>query len=438
MAEGLNIVSWGMALRAGSLLSVRFHGGKKTTKTLEIFGDATHAKIAAHWRGVSGIRTFPNVSARDNWDQEKQAVFLYGVLAEVDPSAERRALFKRLAREAESQAAIWESELRRSGGVPPGYRPSVRTRVVAGLVRRLGVARMRRVLSAMKVRGMSIFESAPPPAAPSPPSPSPSPSPARAPGVGGAAVASHPMPHRIEDIREDIGRRHRNVASAHGGTLRAAVFGVNDGLVSNASLIFGIAGATADRHIIALSGVAGLLAGAFSMAAGEYVSMRSQREMFERQIAVEREELAQYPVEEAAELAVIYEARGLPRADAERVAQAIIANPASALDTVAREELGLDPSELGSPWGAALSSFLAFAGGALIPLSPFVLPFWAAAPGTAMKVSIGLAGAALFGVGAAISLFTGRRALWAGLRMLLIGGAAATATNLIGRLFGVQ
>lgn len=249
------------------------------------------------------------------------------------------------------------------------------------------------------------------------------------------------MPHRIEDIRDDIGRRHRNVASAHGGTLRAAVFGVNDGLVSNASLIFGIAGATADRHLIALSGVAGLLAGAFSMAAGEYVSMRSQREMFERQIAVEREELAQYPVEEAAELAVIYEARGLPKADAERVARAIIANPASALDTVAREELGLDPSELGSPWGAALSSFLAFSGGAMIPLSPFVLPFWAGAGGAAnaaLKVSIGLAGAALFGVGAAISLFTGRRALWAGLRMLLIGSAAAAATNLIGRLFGVK
>jgi VIT1/CCC1 family predicted Fe2+/Mn2+ transporter len=293
---------------------------------------------------------------------------------------------------------------------------------VAGLVRRLGVARMRRVLAAMKVRGMSIFEAGPPQAAA---------------GVARADSAPHPMPRRIEDIREDIGRRHRNVAGAHGGTLRAAVFGVNDGLVSNASLIFGIAGATADRHLIALSGVAGLLAGAFSMAAGEYVSMRSQREMFERQIAVEREELAQYPIEEAAELAVIYEARGLPKLEAQRLANAIIANPASALDIVAREELGLDPSELGSPWGAALSSFLAFSGGALIPLLPFVLPFWAGAAGGAMRVSMALAGAALFGVGATISLFTGRHALWGGLRMLLIGSAAATATYLIGRLFGV-
>ncbi|HET6146813.1 MAG TPA: VIT1/CCC1 transporter family protein [Polyangia bacterium] len=319
---------------------------------------------------------------------------------------------------------IWEAEIRRSGSTPPAYRPSVRAHVVAGLVRVLGVERMRRVLAAMKVRGMSIFEPGPPTV-----------------GAGPEGQAQHPMPRQMADIREDIGRRHRSVAGAHGGTLRAAVFGVNDGLVSNASLIFGIAGATSDRHLIALSGVAGLLSGAFSMAAGEYVSMRSQREMFERQISVERDELARYPVEEAAELAVIYEARGLPRADAERVASTIISNPATALDTVAREELGLDPSELGSPWSAALSSFLAFAGGALLPLLPFILPFRAGPGGAAMgamKVSIGLAGTALFGVGATISLFTGRRALWGGLRMLLIGGAAALATNLIGRLFGVQ
>jgi VIT1/CCC1 family predicted Fe2+/Mn2+ transporter len=354
------------------------------------------------------------MGAANSWKQEKEAVFLYGVLADVETSPDRRQLFQNLAREAESQAMIWETELRRSGAVAPPYNPSVRARVVERLVRRFGAQRMRAVLSAMKVRGMSIYGRAPS-------------------GYGpGSETAQdrHPMPKSVEDI----GRRHRSVAGAHGGTLRAAVFGVNDGLVSNASLIFGFAGATADHHIIALSGVAGLLAGAFSMAAGEYVSMRSQREMFERQIAVEREELAQYPAEEAAELALIYEARGLPKDDAERVARTIIANPESALDTVAREELGLDPSELGSPWGAALSSFLSFSGGALIPLLPFVTGMGAAA----LKVSIGLAGAALFAVGAMLSLFTGRGALRGGLRMLLIGGAAGAATNLIGRLFGVK
>ena len=354
------------------------------------------------------------MSLADSWNQEKEAVFLYGVLADAETSPDRKQLFQKLAIEAASQAMIWETELRRSGATAPPYSPSVRARFVARLVRRFGAERMRGVLSAMKVRGMSIYGSQPP-------------------GAGTESESTHnrhPMPKSIEDI----GRRHRNVAGAHAGTLRAAVFGVNDGLVSNASLIFGFAGATNDHHLIALSGVAGLLAGAFSMAAGEYLSMRSQREMFERQIAVERDELAQYPAEEAAELALIYEARGLPKKDAVRVAQTIIANPESALDTVAREELGLDPSELGSPWGAALSSFLSFAGGALIPLLPFITGMGA----SALKISIGIAGAALFGVGATLSLFTGRSALRGGLRMLLIGGAAGAATNLIGRLFGVK
>jgi VIT1/CCC1 family predicted Fe2+/Mn2+ transporter len=361
------------------------------------------------------------MSAVDSWKQEKEAVFLYGVLADAESSPDRRQLFQKLSVEAEAQATIWEAELRRSGvASPPPYSPSARARVVARLVRRFGPERMRGVLSAMKVRGMSIYGGAAPHARAAP-----------ATDQGSETAPNrHPMPKSVEDID----RRHRSVAGAHAGTLRAAVFGVNDGLVSNASLILGFAGATADHHIIALSGVAGLLAGAFSMAAGEYVSMRSQREMFERQIAVERDELAQYPVEEAAELALIYEARGLPKQDAERVARTIIANPESALDTVAREELGLDPDELGSPWGAALSSFLSFSGGALIPLLPFVTGAGAAA----LKISIGLAGAALFAVGATLSLFTGRSALRGGLRMLLIGGAAGAATNLIGRLFGVK
>ena len=341
-------------------------------------------------------------------------MFLYGVLADVETAPDRRQLFQKLAREAETQAMIWETEMRRSGATAPKYRPSARARVVARLVRAFGTRRMRGVLSAMKVRGMSIYQPRPP----------------RDAGGEDGLPARHPMPKTVEDI----GRRHRSVAGAHGGALRAAVFGVNDGLVSNASLIFGIAGATADPHLIALSGVAGLLAGAFSMAAGEYVSMRSQREMFERQISVERAELAKYPVEEAAELALIYEARGLPKDDAARVARTIMSNPDNALDTVAREELGLDPSELGSPWGAALSSFLAFSGGALIPLLPFIVGLGA----VALKVSIALAGAALFSVGAMLSLFTGRGSLRGGLRMLLIGGAAGLATNLIGRLFGVK
>ena len=201
------------------------------------------------------------------------------------------------------------------------------------------------------------------------------------------------------------------------------MFGVNDGLVSNASLILGVAGA--DRRSprsSRVSGVAGLLAGAFSMAAGEYVSVRSQREMFERQIAAERDELAQYPAEEAAELALIYEARGLPEERRRaRGAQRIIANPAYALDTLAREELGLDPGRARLAVGRGAVVVLSFAGGALVPLLPFVARRAARARSRSRSA---LTAAALFGVGATISLFTGRGALRGGLRMLLIGAAA--------------
>jgi VIT1/CCC1 family predicted Fe2+/Mn2+ transporter len=347
------------------------------------------------------------MSALDSWTQERQAVFLYGVVAAAESSPERRALFERLAREADSQASIWAEELRRAGApAPPPFVPGARARLVAALVRKLGPSRVRPILAAMKVRGMSIY------------------------GAPADPVDEHAMPRSIEEV----GRRHRGVGGAGGVNLRAAVFGANDGLVSNASLVLGVAGATADHHLIVVSGVAGLLAGAFSMAAGEYVSMRSQREMFERQIAAERDELARYPNEEAAELALIYEARGLDKEEAARVAKSLIANPQSALDTLAREELGIDPQQLGSPAAAALSSFLSFAGGALVPLLPFLL----GAGSAALGATIGLTGVALFAVGATISLFTGRGALRGGLRMLLIGAAAAATTFVIGHALGVK
>jgi VIT1/CCC1 family predicted Fe2+/Mn2+ transporter len=231
---------------------------------------------------------------------------------------------------------------------------------------------------------------------------------------------------------EEVGGRHRGVGS--GGNLRAAVFGVNDGLVSNTALIMGVAGAAAEPAMVLLTGIAGLLAGAFSMAAGEYISMRSQKEMYEYQIGLERDELDEYPEEEAEELALIYHARGMELPEARKVAAELMADPEHALDTLAREELGLNPDDLGSPWGAAISSFLAFGAGALVPLLPFILDLGPAA----VAVSAGLAGAGLFGVGAVLSLFTGRNAFWSGLRMLAIGGGAGAATYLIGGVLGVQ
>ena len=334
----------------------------------------------------------------EGWREEKRSAYLYRAMAEAEAGTPRAELFRGLAVEAENQAGIWARLA--SAGVTE-YAPDLRARMVAALVRRYGPRPLRSVLVAMKVRGLSVYSHA-------------------APG--------HPLPTTLEEV----GKRHRGVSG--GGNLRAAVFGVNDGLVSNASLILGVAGASANNSIILLSGVAGLLAGAFSMAAGEYVSVRSQREMFEHQIGLERDELAQYPEEEAEELALIYAARGLAREDALKLAKAIIADPAQALDTLAREELGLNPEELGSPWGAAIFSFLSFAAGALAPL----LPFLALGGDRALPVSIGITALALFAVGAAISLFTGRSALRDGLRMLAIGAAAGGLTYAIGRMLGVS
>jgi VIT1/CCC1 family predicted Fe2+/Mn2+ transporter len=339
-----------------------------------------------------------NGHSNEGWHEEKRSAYLYRAMAAAEAGTPRAELFRGLAVEAEGQAAIWARQI--AGGVPE-YAPDLRARLVAALVRRHGPRPLRSVLVAMKVRGLSVYSHA-------------------APG--------HPLPTTLEEV----GKRHRAVSG--GGNLRAAVVGINDGLVSNASLILGVAGASANSSVILLSGVAGLLAGAFSMAAGEYVSVRSQREMFEHQIGLERDELAQYPEEEAEELALIYAARGLSRADAQKLAKAIITDPAQALDTLAREELGLNPEDLGSPSGVAIFSFLSFAAGALVPL----LPFLALGGERALIVSIAFTAVTLFGVGAAISLFTGRSALRDGLRMLLIGAAAGALTYAIGKLLGVS
>jgi VIT1/CCC1 family predicted Fe2+/Mn2+ transporter len=342
------------------------------------------------------------MSARESWGHEMESVFLYRVVAEAEPADDRRALFNRLAGEAEAQAAIWADEIQKTDGrAPGGYVPPTRARVVAALVRRFGPRRMKSVLAAMKVRGMSIYSTS-------------------------AHPAGHPMPHSVSEI----GRRHRGGIA--GGNLRAAVFGASDGLVSNACLILGVAGAAGEGRAVLVSGVAGLLAGAFSMAAGEYISVRSQREMFEHQIGAERDELAKYPHEEAAELSLIYQARGLGKEDADRMSDRIVANPGYALDALAREELGLDPGSLGSPVGAAVFSFMAFAVGAALPLAPFVVGRGLGA----LIAAIAVTSVALFGVGCVTSLFSGRDAVRGGLRSLLIGAAAGAVTYGIGRLLG--
>lgn len=337
---------------------------------------------------------------RDSWLEEKRSAWLYRIVAQCEHGTTRESLFNELAQSADDQAEIWLNTIVQHGGPPPKpYRPDLRTRIVAQLTRTFTPRSMRGVLAAMKVRGMALYTQVPP----------------------------RSTPTHIDDI----GKRHHKGVS--GNALRAGVFGVNDGLVSNAALIYGIAGASQEPTIIVLTGVAGLLAGAFSMASGEYVSVRVQREMFEYQIGLERDELEKYPQEEAAELALIYAAKGMPVDEAKRVAEKLMEDPERALDTLTREELGLNPDELGSPWVAAISSFAAFTSGASLPLLPFLFGH-----GNALAASIALTALGLFAVGASMSLFTGRHALLSGLRMLGIGGAAGLATYFIGTWLGVK
>ena len=339
----------------------------------------------------------------ESWTEEQRSAYLYRACADAEAGTVRAELFRRLAGEAEAQAAIWRAQLTAKGHPPPGpFVPDTRAKLVAAMVRHLGPKRLKAVLAAMKVRGMAVYGTTA----------------AREPGHGAPAIAG--------------GVEHRHRGLSGGGNLRAAVFGVNDGLVSNASLILGVAAASPDPHVVVLTGVAGMAAGAFAMAAGEYVSVRSQRELYEYQIGLERDELDQYPEAEAQELALIYAAKGLPKKEAMRVAQKIVADPDHALDTLAREELGLNPDELGSAWGAAASSFMSFAAGALLPLLPYLM----SARG-ALGWSIGVTAVALFGVGATLSLFTGKNAWISGGRMLALGALAGTITYCIGRLFGV-
>jgi VIT1/CCC1 family predicted Fe2+/Mn2+ transporter len=238
---------------------------------------------------------------------------------------------------------------------------------------------------------------------------------------------------RQEALRELKRMKEHHGEGAAGGRLRAAIFGINDGLVTNASLVVGVAAADPGRQVIILAGLAGLVAGAFSMAAGEYISMSVQRELFESQIALEREELNNDPEHEHHEVSVIFRAKGLPLEDAERIADHVMAQPEVALDFMAREELGLNPDDLGSPWGAAISSFLAFAGGAAVPLLPYIFLSGTAA----MLAALVLAGIVIVTVGGFTAQLTSRPVLFGATRAFGIGAIATGMTYLVGRVVGV-
>jgi len=330
----------------------------------------------------------------DNWKDELQSAFLYRTLAEVEKNSPQSRLFSQLAEEAENQARIWADPL-------PAWSPNLRLKIISRLIRILGPKPILPLLAAHKVRGLSIY--------------------------------THPLAtHLKAQSTEEIGSRHRH--HSNGGNLRASIFGINDGMISNTLLILGFAGAAMENDDILLAGTAGLLAGAFSMAAGEYISVRSQKEMLESQIALEREELEKYPEEEAGELALIYTAKGMDPQDAEKLAQKLIQNPELALETLAREEIGLDPKNLGSATQASLFSFGFFSLGAFVPL----LPLFLIKMPTALYISLLLSGIGLFLTGAFTGFFTGRNIWYGAFRMLFIGVLAGLAIYGVGWLFGHQ
>nr|WP_030256339.1 VIT1/CCC1 transporter family protein [Streptomyces violens] len=220
---------------------------------------------------------------------------------------------------------------------------------------------------------------------------------------------------------------HRDV---NGGWLRPAVFGAMDGLVSNLALMTGVAGGSVSQQTIVITGLAGLAAGAFSMAAGEYTSVASQRELVQAELDIERRELRKHPKDEQAELAALYESRGVEPGLAREVAAQLSKDPEQALEIHAREELGVDPSDLPSPLVAAASSFGSFALGALLPVLPYLLG------ASALWPAVLLALLGLFACGAVVARVTARSWWYSGLRQLALGGAAAGVTYVLGALFG--
>jgi VIT1/CCC1 family predicted Fe2+/Mn2+ transporter len=383
--------------------------------------------VRAHWRAHwMGTNMDKHTIDRylDFLDDERNGAVLYTALAEVEKDASVAEVYRRMAGVERKHAVAWEERLREAGAQVPVFRPAFRTRLLAWLARRFGAGVVLPTVAGLERRNTNRYSTV------------------QGAGEMAAEESSHArlLQHITQPVRGQISGgglaqiegRHRG---SGGNALRAAVLGANDGLVSNLSLVMGVAGAQLSSSAILITGFAGLLAGAISMALGEWLSVQSSRELYTRQIAIEKEEIAAAPEEEAEELALIYQSRGLDEARARQLATEIMSNKENAIDTLAREELGIDPEELGgSAWVAAITSFLLFAAGAIIPLSPFIF----LQGESAIVVSIGFAGLGLFGIGAATSLFTGRGLAFSGLRMVLVGLAAAAVTFTVGRLIGVN
>jgi vacuolar iron transporter family protein len=376
--------------------------------------------------GPAGDRDEAELRYRANLQGEVDSASLYRTLAEVEPDPKIASVYHRLASVEDAHAEFWKKQLGRIGARLQRVRPGFRTRALSWLARRFGPSFVLPTINTLEKSDSNTYDGQPEAVAGGLPSVERSharviealASPGPGGGIPGGTLA------RIEG-RHKLG----------GNALRAAVLGANDGLVSNLSLVMGVAGAALDQHAILLTGLAGLVAGSCSMAMGEWLSVNSARELYQSQIETEKMELEQVPEEELEEMVLIYQAKGLGEPEARALAERMMANKETALDTLVREELGIDPDELGgSAWSAAIASFFLFAGGAIFPIIPFLILRGPAA----VVGSLLLSGAALVAIGAGTSLFTGRSVLFSGLRQLLIGLAAAVVTYGIGLLFGAS
>ena len=359
---------------------------------------------------------------QQNLAAERNAAALYQALARAEPQSTTAQLYIKLAATEQRHAAHWAEKLKEAGVTLKPARLNWRTWFLGWLARHFGPGFVLPTLAEIEhdagaeyagdsdriVQGMARDER-------------------------GHARMFRALAEGGQLAGGEVAQLEGRHRATSGNALRAAVLGANDGLLSNFSLIMGVAGAQVAGGTIVITGLAGLVAGAFSMAMGEWLSVQSAREHYTHQIKIEADELAETPGEEMEELVLIYQAKGLPAAEARRLAEHLLSDRTHALDTLVREELGINPQELGgSAWEAAGASFLLFAAGAVIPLLPFV--FSTGLPGVLW--SAGASAVGLFAIGAAITLMTGRSAVWSGLRQVLIGLAAAALTYGLGRLVG--
>ena len=350
--------------------------------------------------------------------------YVYRAMAAAEGKPQLPSVYARLASVEERHLAFWEEQLRSAGAEPGPRRPSWRARLMGTLAARFGARIVLPTVATLEQVDQGGYDDQP--------------------ETAGTAMRDQERSH-ARVLRyvaggspqgvagETLGRLEGRHRAGGGNALRAAVLGANDGLTSNLALVMGVAGAQLKTSAILITGLTGLLAGAFSMAIGEWISVQSARELYDRQVRTEAAEIRSVPDEEQEELALIYEAKGLPQSEAEQVAERLLSDEQAALDAMVREELGLDPDTLGgSPYTAAASSFLMFTTGALIP----IIPFFFASGTTAVVASVLAAAAGLYLIGALITLLTGRSAVYSGTRQLVFGLAAAGVTFGLGRLIG--